>query len=404
MSAESERIVENRTAEVELALAGADGKPLAEQPVTIRQVRHRFLFGCNAFEIKPGDASADQSAYRKQFADLLNFATLPFYWGAYEREPGRPDAERLAGMAAWCAENHIRTKGHPLCWHNTFPAWAMERTVDEVHALQLERIRREVAAFAGQIDTWDVVNEAVAMPEYTATPNQITPLCRQIGLVELIRQTFEAARAVNAGATLLLNDYDHTAQCEKLIAECLDAGVAIDVIGIQSHMHLGYFGDEEIWDVCERFARFGKPLHWTEATLISGDAKPDMQWMASYDDWPSTPEGERRQAEQVRRFYTTLFSHPAVEAITWWDLRDGCWLGAPAGLLRADMTPKPAYEELLKLVKGEWWTGPLELATDAGGVVRFRGFLGDYVIDSAGAGGEFRLDRPGSQRQDLAPA
>ena len=46
-----------------------------------------------------------------------------------------------------------------------------------------------------------------------------------------------------------------------------------DVIGIQSHMHGGYWGAARTWEVCERFARFGKPLHFTETTVVSGPKK-----------------------------------------------------------------------------------------------------------------------------------
>ena len=86
------------------------------------------------------------------------------------------------------------------------------------------------------------------------------------------------------------------------------------------------------------------------------------------------------------RFYTMLFSYPAVEAITWWDFSDRhAWQGAPAGFLRKDMTPKPAYIELKKLVKGKWWT-EAQRRTDSDGSARFRGFLGDYRITVTAAG------------------
>jgi Iron-containing alcohol dehydrogenase len=46
--------------------------------------------------------------------------------------------------------------------------------------------------------------------------------------------------------------------------------------------------------------------------------------------WPSTPEGEERQADELVRHYTTLFLHPAVAAATYRGLADdGAWLGAP---------------------------------------------------------------------------
>ena len=53
--------------------------------------------------------------------------------------------------------------------------------------------------------------------------------------------------------------------------------------------------------------------------------------------------------------------------------------GRPRGLIRADLTPKPAYSRLLGLVKGEWWT-KAEVKTDAAGTAHFRGFLGHYRL------------------------
>ena len=52
-----------------------------------------------------------QRAYQERFADLLNYATLPFYWGSYEHEKGRPEALRLQRLARWCAAD--RRSGTP---------------------------------------------------------------------------------------------------------------------------------------------------------------------------------------------------------------------------------------------------------------------------------------------------
>lgn len=401
----AERIAKYRTAEVTLTLTDAGGKPLAGKAVSVRMVRHRFLFGCNAFKVDASDDSKAQRDYRERFAGLLNFATLPFYWGRYEPRPGQTDAPRVQAMAQWCRDNGIRTKGHPLCWQQVCPKWAVDMDPNEVLKAQLGRITREVKGFAGLIDTWDVVNEAVVMPNFTREATSIPAVCRKLGQVELIKRTFAAARAANPKATLLLNDYDTSPKYERIIEECLQAGIPIDVIGIQSHMHAGYRGAAWAWQTCERFARFSKPLHWTETTIQSGRIRTDMRWSGRpFDDWPTTPEGEARQAREVEEFYTVLFSHPAVEAITWWDFSDDrAWLGAPSGLVRKDMTPKPAYEALLKLVKGKWWTAPRELTTDSAGQVRFRGYLGDYEATCGAAKAAFSLDKSGTAAASLRP-
>jgi len=396
----AQRIGKYRTAEVTLTVRDAAGKPLADTAVTVQQVRHKFLFGCNAYKLGGCDTAAQNAAYKRRFAALLNYATLPFYWGSYEPAEGQTRKQRLTAMARWCAEHQIRAKGHPLCWHEVVPKWLQDKTAPQVQALQFGRITREVTDFAGLIDTWDVVNEAVVMPRRKG--NAVSRLCKRLGRVRLIRQAFSLARKANPKAVLILNDFDTSARYEKLIRQCMDAGVEFDIIGIQSHMHKGYWGAQRVWEICERFAKFGKPLHFTEVTILSGKLKTDDDWFGYHPDWNSTAAGERRQAQQVAEFYRVLFSHPAVEAITWWDFSDqGAWQGAPAGLLRKDMTPKPAYETLKKLIKKEWWTGPLRLTTDAKGRVNFRGFLGRYIIKTDTVQAHFAVETPGRLRRTV---
>jgi hypothetical protein len=153
-------------------------------------------------------------------------------------------------------------------------------------------------------------------------------------------------------------------------------------------MHGGYWGPEKTWQICERFSRFGKPIHFTELTILSGPK--------TASGWQSTREGQQQQAEQATQLFRVLFSHPTVQAITWWDFSDqGAWQAAPAGLLRADMTPKPAYEQLKQLVKTQWWTRA-QTTTSTDSTVQLRGFLGEYKVsvlkDRQTLLGSFRLD------------
>lgn len=122
--------------------------------------------------------------------------------------------------------------------------------------------------------------------------------------------------------------------------------------------------------------------------------------------WPSTPEGEERQAAEIEEHYRTLFSHPAVESMTYWGLSDrGMWLGAPGGLLREDGSPKPSYERLRQLITEEWWLPPTTLRTGEDGTVQFAGFLGEYEIRTAdGATADLDLASPGELAVSLTPA
>ena len=97
------------------------------------------------------------------------------------------------------------------------------------------------------------------------------------------------------------------------------------------------------------------------------------------DEWPSTPEGEERQAREIEEMYRILFSHSLVEAITTWDYRDGAWLNAPSGFRKKDNSVKPSYEMLKKLVKDEWWTDTTVM-TDDNGYAQIEAFKGDYSL------------------------
>jgi len=380
----------NRTANVTVTLSH-QGLPVAHQAIMLEQKRQKFLFGSNWGESTLALVNGELSGREKEMAELrnerflwlFNQATLPFYWAPFEPQRGQPQTQRILNAARWYVDHNCVIKGHPLCWHTLAPDWLLTMDNREILRAQLDRIQRDVSDFIGLIDQWDVVNEAVIMPTFDRYDNGITRLCRELGRIELIRTMFEATRAINPKATLLLNDFDVSPAYEILIEGCLAAGVQIDVIGIQMHMHQGYWGPERTQSVIKRFERFNLPIHFTENTIVSGHLMPpEIIDLNDYQvsKWPSTPDGEQRQAQEVVLHYKTLLAHPVVQAITWWDLSDGGWLNAPAGLLRQDHSRKPAFDELSKLIRGEWWLSPTRIITDASGKFVFNGFLGEYEL------------------------
>ncbi len=401
----SESIRGVRTTRAEISIRNADGSPLARREVSVTMSRHGFLFGTTGFDMKLVNNELDgeerELAVKKteKLIALFNFVTLPFYWKRFEPVKGEPDTVRIMNTARWYADRGMKLKGHPLAWHTLAPDWLLDMTNDEILESQEARILRDVGAFRGIVDTWDAINEAVIMPVFDKYDNGLTRLCRERGRIKTVKAVFDAARSANPGATLLINDFDVSSAYDILVEGCLEAGIAIDAIGIQSHMHHGYWGREKTLAVLSHFERFGLPIHFTELNILSGSLMPsqyeDLNDFKT-DSWPSTPEGEELQARQAIEMYRTLFSHPLVKAITWWDFKDCGWLNAPAGLVRQDMSNKPVYDELMKLVKGEWWTSPLALRTDENGKLAFTGFLGDYEIECEGKKRAFTLDEPGA--------
>lgn len=376
------------------------GEPLAGVEVTVEQTRHAFAFGNIGFDfigLANGESTSDaDERLAALYTDVFNTATLPFYWGRFEQRRGEPDTLRLQRTARWFRDRGVALKGHPLVWHTVQPDWLLGLPLDEVERLQRERIRRDVRDFDGLIDTWDAINEVVIMPVFDNGENAISPLARARGRIQMIRMAFEEARAANPRVKLLLNDFDLSTAYECLIEGVLEAGIPIDAIGLQTHMHQGYWGEDAMLATVDRFARYGLPLHLTETSLVSGHLMPaDIVDLNDYriPSWPSTPDGEERQADELVRHYRSLVAHPAVEAITYWGITDAdAWLGAPIGLVRADGRPKPAYDALRRLVKEDWWLSPTSTITDEHGRVAVSGFSGDYLARVGDAATEFTID------------
>ena len=391
----------HRKATARLRILNPDGTPAAGRSVRIDQVSHQFLFGCGAFDAvelmrtKDEQKKAFLQERMEKWLALFNYGTLPFYWGRYEPVEGMTAYTETMAAARWLREKGVQVKGHPLCWHTACAPWLMQYSNEEILRRQLERIHRDVTAFRGVIGLWDVINEVVIMPEFDKYDNAITRICKELGRVPLVKAVFAAAKENDPDAVLLINDFNTSRRYEELIEDLLEADVPISVIGIQSHQHQGYWGAEKLNDVLERFSRFGLPIHFTENTLISGAIMPphivDLNdWQVP--EWPSTPEGEERQAREISEMYSILFSHPSVEAITTWDFNDGCWLKAPSGFVHEDNSEKPSYHALRGLIHGDWETHET-LTTDRDGYVSFSGFKGGYSVQAKAGSTGFTLEK-----------
>ena len=173
-------------------------------------------------------------------------------------------------------------------------------------------------------------------------------------------------------------------------------GARIDAIGMQYHLFNRAESEyantrltlnpKNLYRHMDLYSNFGKPLQITEVTV------PSYSWEA---------EDEALQAEIIEKLYSVWFSHPNVEQIIYWNLVDGYahfWDPDPekikasqgnmslgenyyyGGLLRFDLSPKPAYEKIKELTQKRWHT-ETEIFTSESGIADFRGFYGNYTIE-----------------------
>jgi GH35 family endo-1,4-beta-xylanase len=396
------RIEKHRKRDGTILVRDASGKAVPGARVTVEQLRHEFLFGCNFFMFnRCGDPEAEE-AYRRQFAAVCNYATLGFYWANYEAERGRPNYAYTDTVLEWTAAQGIACKGHPLVWDHPAgsPRWLPEDPA-ELMSLSAGRVREIVSRFKGRLDIWDVVNEATHLPD-KMNNTRMAKWGLSLGSLPYVVEHLKVARQANPKATLLVNDYRIDPPYLRLLEQIrAQTEPLFDVVGIQSHMHDGAWTAQKTWDTCETYAKLSLPLHFTETTIVSGPRT------GPGENWGETRAvDEAKQAEATPKFYTLLFSHPAVQAITWWDFSDrGAWQRAAAGWVRKDMSPKPVYDRMRTLIKGEWWT-KTEGQTNGSGDFATRAFLGTYRLTAEGPNGarqtrEVEWTRGGANRFEL---
>ena len=349
----------NRKSNATVRVTNAQGAPVAGAAVVIEQTRHDFLFGSNIYMFERFEKPEHNQAYSTQFAELLNYATTGFYWKSYEPEQGKPHYEYTDKVVAWCGAHGIRLKGHPLLWGDGagVPQWSKGQPAPEV---QKQRVVDILKRYTGKIEFWEVVNEPAHIHNVK------------------IDEPYSWAHEADPKGYLIVNDYYVMANgfppFFKLLEASKAGGVPFDGIGIQAHEpRTMRFPLEKVQDTLDHYATLGKELHITEFTPCSGgEAITGSHVTGKWD--------EAAQCDYAVKFYRVCFAHPALRAITWWDLCDkGSWLKG-GGMLRADLTPKPVYAALKKLIHEEWHTHA-EGQTDAVGALAFRGFHGQYRVE-----------------------
>ena len=414
-----ERDIERyRKGDATVTVRNGDGSVAAGASVSVRLKNHAFRFGGNIFMLDELETEEKNVAYKDAFRSVFNTATLPFYWKDNEPVEGllrydedspriyrRPPTDRCI---RFCKENGIEPRLHGLGYaSNTFaaPEWLREKSIDEIKRLMEKRFREIAERYAAEIPTIEVTNEAgrfVSNSPFYFDMDYM-PFC-----YKLAEKYFPNNKiGVNEDTALSWGTRGGKwAQYYMEIEKLLSMGCRIDIIGMQFHM---FFRREEeqkrtahhydlahlLW-VLDTYASLGRPMEITEVTI------PAYSWEA---------EDEETQAEIVERLYKVWFSHPAVEKIVYWNLADGyAYKAEPGdmtvgenyyhgGLLRFDMSKKPAYERIERLVN-ETYTTKENLTADNSGVVSFRGFYGEYEYTAEKDGqtytGTFTLDRSGT--------
>ncbi|MBQ8146306.1 MAG: endo-1,4-beta-xylanase [Clostridia bacterium] len=416
----NENIEKYRKGDMRISIVDENGAKISGARVKVKQVGHEFKFGANLFLLDELETEEKNELYKEHFKRVFNMATLPFYWTSIEPEKGKTrydkDSPKYYRRPAidlcieFCEENGIEPREHALAYEHQFPEWLANASVDEVKEALESRYKEIAQRYADKIPTIEVTNEMLW--DYNAGATKF------YNENDYVEWCFRLAEKYFPNNQLAINEYTEAcwwANCRATdnyyayIQANLLKGVRIDAIGMQYHMFCDKAAEMErakhlynpisLYEHMDLYSSLVNHLQVTEITIpaYSNDA-----------------ENEEIQARLIEYLYTLWFSHPNMEQIIYWNLVDGyAYVENPTperirstqgnmtvgenvyygGLVRFDMTPKPAYKALDTLINKRWRTN-LELCSQ-NGEVSFRGFGGDYEfeisIDGKATTGTFAL-------------
>lgn len=397
----AENVERYRKGAAQLRFVTGDGVPAVGLEVQITQKTQDFLFGNLIFDLVWGNPLYQPDLFKGRFLELFNLAIFPFYWPSYEKTPGQPEWEQMLPVLEWCRANGVKPKGHPLVWPYSagIPEWLYDIPAEMVEPLIRARVTNLVKGFSDDIQIWDVTNEGVnhiswaeaTHPDFRERYHEMD-LWRSIPVsgafkceipiseaADWVGDSFRWAYAANPKATLIVNDYNQEydpnvrQRFYDLIIELKDRGVPVSGLGLQVHPLNHWLWPHEMWDTLEMYSDLEIPIHITE--LHQPSWNQEIEGGFRDGNWSL-----ETQAEFMEQIYRQCFGHPAVVSINYWGLSDRrIWIES-AGLIDEEYRPKPVFERLKKLIKGEWITQPFTAQTDENGEINFSGFYGKYEL------------------------
>jgi endo-1,4-beta-xylanase len=289
---------------------------------------------------------------------------------------GKYDFSMADKFVAYGQKNKMHMVGHTLVWHSQLTPYANEITNgDSLRKFMQDHILTVAGRYAGKINSWDVVNEA--LNEDGTMRNSIFYKLMGEGY---IKEAFDLAAKADPKAELYYNDYNIEQPAKRagaiaLIKKLKASGTKIDGVGIQGHWSLLGASLEEIEATIIAFSELGIKVAFTELDFTVIPNPWDLkgaevnQSFASFEGDPKMNPYPKALPDSVQKALTKRYAglfklflkhKDKISRVTFWGVNDGhSWLNFwpikgrtnyPL-LFDRNYLPKPAYEAILKLKK-----------------------------------------------------
>lgn len=297
-----------------------------EIPSLYKVFKNDFLVGA---AVNPVTLNSQKEFIIKHFNSLTSENNMKFE--NLQPEEGNFTFDHADDLVSFAKNHEKNVRGHTLVWHNQTPDWVFENKNGGITDRQtlLERMKNHIVPvmerYKGQINSWDVVNEAIAD---NGTQLLRDSKWKQIIGDDFIDKAFEFAHMADPGAELFYNDYNesHPEKREKIYTMTkglIERGVPIHGIGLQAHWNLSNPSLDQIREAIERYASLGLKLHITEmdvSVFSFEDKRTDLK--------APTAEMAAEQTQRYKNLFELLREYSdVISSVTFWGVADNyTWL------------------------------------------------------------------------------
>lgn len=245
-------------------------------------------------------------------------------WSFLRPTPDTFDFTQADWLAKFARSHNMLLRGHTLVWHQQLPDWFNE-VVNQQNAEQIfvKHIETVVKHYAGQMHSWDVVNEGIAGAYNTGRSDRLydTPWLRFLGK-DYIDLAFRVAAAADSKAMLVYNDFaldydiprhnDSKAAVLKLLEYLKAKGTPIHALGIQAHLNGSetQFNPNQLRQFLRDVASMGLKILITELDVEDKNLPAAISIR------------DRRVASVYKDYLSVVLDEPAVIAVLTWGLSD----------------------------------------------------------------------------------
>jgi endo-1,4-beta-xylanase len=265
-------------------------------------------------------------------------------WSSMQAAEGHFDFTHLDALIRWAQAQGHAVRGNALVWHQSLPDWVLQALTegpDRARSVLDTHITRVLIHTRGAIREWDVVNEPVADPAGSDTPQagasifRDSPWLRALG-PDYIPMALRMAKERDRAGRVALNEYGteeaapHHIEKRRRLLDIVrglrKVNTPLDVVGLQGHLQIIQpFSGRDFTQFCLALRNEGVDLVVTE--------------MDVREHW-KIPDGFAARdaivADRVKAFVDAALDGGVKTFITWGLQNNYSWLANTPHVKRED--------------------------------------------------------------------